>query len=190
MKKRRMIASLVALCTLLGFAGCGVTGRTMGKMDGTWMGDVLFSQPDALKLVLVGGPDMNLAPDGNQPLSAVVRVYQLRAAGAFEAAGADDLWRNDKTLLGDDLLDVRELVVTPGKEISDVSQLKAQTRYVAVAGFFRKPQGQHWRLLFKADDIRHDTIWRPSKGFRIGLGESRLVALSGKPYQVDAQTGQ
>ena len=72
----------------LGLSACGVTDRAGRKMGDSWVNDMMFSSPDRLRMTIDGGNQLNTVTDG-EPLSVVVRVYQLSRLEPFVAASAD-----------------------------------------------------------------------------------------------------
>lgn len=76
--------------------------------------------------------------DKGKSLSVVVRVYQLKDRKAFDSASYDDLLKNDKTLLAQDLLDSYAVIVNPGGAGSLSQPMQEDTKFVAIAVFFRE----------------------------------------------------
>ena len=99
-----------------------------------------------VSLVLEAAPNVNPDPSG-QALSVVVRVYQLKDKGRFDAADYNAIWRSDKETLSDDFLDVQERVVQPGtQEILDINP-NPMASYLGVVALFRNPSGDTWRRI-------------------------------------------
>ena len=88
---RRIRVVLGLLILSLGVAGCGVSDRLGKRVEGTWIGDILFSHTDRVKLSFEGADYLN--PDErDRSLSVVVRIYQLNSLDRFRSAGSDQLW--------------------------------------------------------------------------------------------------
>lgn len=157
----------VMLCASLLLGGCGVGSRLGQQMDGT-VGDILFSQDETVAFTL--DADESLNPDVDEAsLSVVVRIYQLDAREAFASASPDGLWDHADKVLGDTLLDTREVVMVPGGHVVDEAPLKPGARYVAVAAYFRQTPDARWRVLFDADAMRKDGLFTSPDGVELTL---------------------
>lgn len=155
------------LCSSLLLGGCGISSRLGQKMDGT-VGDILFTQDEKVTFTL--DADESLNPDADDgSLSVVVRIYQLDAREAFASASTDSLWEHADKVLGDALLDTREVVMVPGGHLVDEAPLQAQTRFVAVAAYFRQTPDARWRVLFDADAMRKDGLLTSPDGVSLQL---------------------
>jgi type VI secretion system protein VasD len=97
-----------------------------------------------LNVAISAASNLNPDPSGN-PLSVVVRIYQLKDSGRFERADYDALWKNEKETLADDLIQQIERVIHPGsQEIVDV-QANPAAGFIGVLALFRNPSGDSWR---------------------------------------------
>nr|WP_300308099.1 type VI secretion system lipoprotein TssJ [Halomonas sp.] len=153
-------------------SGCGVGGRIGNQMDGT-VGDVLFGKNERVIVALDADEELNPDAEGN-PLSVVVRIYQLDSLTAFNAASADELWRSGKDSLGESLLAERETVMLPGKQVTDSAPMNPDTKYVGVAAFFRQVPDQRWRLVFDAAEMRKDGILTSPDGVALHLANDYI----------------
>ena len=75
----------------------------------------------------------------------VVRIYQLRTAGAFEAADFYSLYREADTVLAADLLATREIVLQPGTAVPIEAEFDPDARVVGVMAAFRDIENAQWR---------------------------------------------
>ena len=173
------------LCSSLLLGGCGISSRLGQKMDGT-VGDILFTQDEKVTFTL--DADQALNPDAdNESLSVVLRIYQLDAREAFASASTDALWEHADKVLGNALLDTREVVMVPGGHLVDEAPLKAQTRFVAVAAYFRQTPDARWRVLFDADAMRKDGLFTSPDGVELTLVEQHIaVAPDSEPLLASA----
>jgi type VI secretion system protein VasD len=104
------------------------------------------SEVEPLALVVDGGPNLNPGPDG-QPLPTVVRVYQLRSDARLAASSIEEMARNDRGVLADDVLEIQELTLFPsGRELPALRR-NPQSTHVAVTALFRRPRGASWRAV-------------------------------------------
>lgn len=113
------------------------------------------SGPSAVTYQGQAGPNINRDERG-RPLSVVVHVHQLKSSQAFSRLTSEALasGKSEAELLGADLLASRELVLLPGSKFEVEEEIREDTRYIGVVGFFRRPDPQFWRLLLDADAVR------------------------------------
>jgi type VI secretion system protein VasD len=123
------------------------------------------------------GPVLNRNDQG-QSLSVVLRIYQLRDAGAFSRASFDALAKRDKETLGADLVDRREVVLVPGAVFKDTQALGDPTRFVGVMALFRRPDERMWRYVFERKDFAR-------AGLALRLEECHIRVLTGRPHGLD-----
>ncbi len=103
-------------------------------------------EPARVNMVLAAAANVNTDP-GGQPLSVVVRVYQLKDKGRLEAADYNAIWKADRETLSDDFLDRQERIVQPGTQ--EMLEVKANpmAAYLGVVALFRNPSGDSWRRI-------------------------------------------
>jgi type VI secretion system protein VasD len=103
-------------------------------------------EPARVNIVLSAAQNVNPDPSG-QPLSVVVRIYQLKDPGRLQSADYDAIWKSDKETLSDDFLDRQERIVQPGAR--ETLEIKANplTAYLGVVALFRNPSGDTWRKI-------------------------------------------
>lgn len=108
--------------------------------------------PRRLEIVAEADPSLNRDPVGN-PLSVVVRVYQLKDKGEFTRLTHDlaASGRPEPELLGPDCLGKCEFTLIPGSVHQGSAELLPDTRYLGVVALFRQPDPEHWRCLAKVD---------------------------------------
>lgn len=103
-------------------------------------------QPVRLSMVMSAASNVN--PDvGGQPLSVVVRIYQLKDKGRLESADYNAIMKSDKDTLSDDFLDRQERVVQPGSQQSLEISANPAANYIGVVALFRSPSGDTWRKI-------------------------------------------
>jgi type VI secretion system protein VasD len=138
----RLVLCAVASALLL--SACGVWQAVSDSTSAAYHA-VFFKQVKVLNVDLTARTALN--PDANQrPCSVAVRVYQLKERKGFDAASYDDLLKNDRTVLAQDLQDTMAVAVNPGASASLSQPMKADTQYVAVVAFYQSPDKDgHWR---------------------------------------------
>jgi type VI secretion system protein VasD len=89
-----------------------------------------------------------------QPLALVARIYKLRRSAAFEQAPYDAFLseQKEKDALGADLIEVREVVLTPGQHYEVSEKVSREAAFVGVVALFHSPSPQRWRVAFAAAD--------------------------------------
>ncbi|MBZ9556816.1 MULTISPECIES: type VI secretion system lipoprotein TssJ [unclassified Modicisalibacter] len=176
---------MASLAQKLGFiflalmlSGCGVADRVGSRFDDTWAGD-LFANPERVQVAVEAGDSVNPDVDGD-PLSVVVRIYQLTERPPFATASPRQLWRDDEAALGDSLLSRRELTVLPGERAVDTAALAPRAQFVGVAAFFRNTVSGAWHVLFDAEALREGGWLGASDGVRLRLVGDRIEVERGE----------
>lgn len=103
-------------------------------------------------------------------LGAYFRLYQLRDRKAVDAADYQTLLRKADTVLKDDVLASKELLVMPEGSVTLNMPMDEDTQFVAVVGLFNRPDQKEnrWRLVLTRDDLD------PDKPRTIELGDGWL----------------
>ena len=97
-----------------------------------------------VELTVVGGPALNPNAQG-RPSPVVVRIFDLAATGAFEAAKFETLFEHSDSLKRD-LLAQEEFVLRPGDIQERNRDLKANVYALGVAAAFRDMDHAVWQL--------------------------------------------
>ncbi|WP_295994309.1 type VI secretion system lipoprotein TssJ [Rugamonas sp.] len=119
----------------------------------------------------------NLNTDsGGHPLALVARIYKLRQSAAFQQAAYEGFLNpaTEHALLGNDLLEVKEVLLVPGQRYEVVEKVSREAYFIGVVALFRAPAQQRWRLAFAADEAEKN-------GITIGLHGCALSVGSGAP---------
>jgi len=79
-------------------------------------------------------------------------VYQLKGKSKFQQATFNDLWKSDKDVLGDEMVDRKEMTVQPGAkaELEIDLEVKRGATYLGVMALFRKHDVEGWRQIVEA----------------------------------------
>lgn len=144
------------LASSLMLAGCGAW-QVVSDTTSSAYHAVFFKQVKVLNVDLTARASVN--PDEAQRSTSVaVRVYQLKERKLFDGASYDDLLKNDKTVLAQDLQASIATVVNPGASASLSQPMQADTEYVAVVAFFREPDSNGaWRRVIPKKALYADT---------------------------------
>lgn len=167
----------IVIFTLM-LGSCGVADRVGDRIDNTWAGD-LFADPERVRVTIDSDESLNPDVDG-EPLSVVVRIYQLSERPPFATASPRQLWRDGDGVLGDTLLSRRELTLLPGESKVDIAALEPSAQFVGVAAFFRNTASADWQVLFDAESLRNDGWISASDGVRLHLVDDRIEVARGE----------
>ncbi len=127
------IRHVLAAVSLLSLAGCFL-----------WSSGE--SAPAPFRITMRASSRLNPDEHG-EPLPTAVRVYQLKSSTKFEAAEFDDVYRRDKAVLGEDMVQVDEIVLAPGREQTKTFERDKAAKVVAVVAVVRRPTGSSWRSI-------------------------------------------
>jgi type VI secretion system protein VasD len=127
----------------------------------------------SVHLRLYAGQNLNVDQQG-RPLALVTRIYKLRDATAFNQAPFEVFLNPDreKQAFGNDLVDVRELLLLPGQHYEVDEGVPAGATALGVVALFRDPGPERWRFAF---DITRST----RSGITIGAHACAMTATEG-----------
>jgi type VI secretion system protein VasD len=102
-----------------------------------------------LTLRIHAGERLNTDPN-SRSLSIVLRIYRLKDTPAFLAAPLEAFKdpASEKQAFGSDLVEVREVVLTPGQKYEVQETLPVAVTHLAVVAQFRAPAEGRWRFAF------------------------------------------
>ncbi len=121
----------VLLVILLGLAGCAST-----------------PDPADVALTITTSSDLNPDPDG-RPSPVVLQIYRLKDVDAFNNARFFELYDNGKQILGQDLVDVSEIELSPSvNRTVQVDGMTVETAYLGLLAAFRDIDSARWRVVF------------------------------------------
>jgi type VI secretion system protein VasD len=131
-------------------------------------------EPEPLRLVLNATDRLNPSEKG-EPLALAVRVYQLKGSNKISDASFGDILDNDKTILAEDFLDMKELTLQPSQQLTPPVQRAEGAQYLAVVGLFRQPAGTSWRVLYHLPTSDPQHCHKKSTGVvQMVLSENRI----------------
>ena len=167
-KTARWMIPLMALI----LTGCGVT---QSVTDGTKsaFNSVFYKKIKILHLDFTAREALNTDSRENNSLSepVVVRVYQLKDRKTFDKTVYQQLLQEDASILKDDMLASRNIVVKPGGDASLDMPMEEEAQFVAVVGLFRHPDmtNDTWKQVIKRSDLD------PDKPRILEAGENHLT---------------
>ncbi|MCA8253244.1 type VI secretion system lipoprotein TssJ [Burkholderia sp. AU31624] len=149
----RMSAATAAAVLLL--SGCGAWQSVSDASSNAYRA-VFFKQVKVLDVDLAARAALN-PDDLGRPTSVAVRVYQLKDRKTFDGVSYDDLLKNDKIALAQDIRAAMAVVLNPAASASLSQPMQADTKYVAVVAFFRNPgNGDGWKYVIEKTRLRPD----------------------------------
>jgi type VI secretion system protein VasD len=186
---RISLASALAV-SLVGCASSGSGGGVLDKaLEAVGLGkpaapelpvDGVRLPPQSRKIALRlhAGEILNTDANG-RPLALVARVYKLRNATAFLQAPYDAFKdaASEKQVLGNDIVEVRELVMTPGKKYEVIETVPNEATHIAVVALFRAPDAQRWKFVFDSKEAART-------GVTLGMHACALSVAEGQPLGV------
>lgn len=152
---RAFIVSAGLLAAALALGGCassGGIGEAVSRtLETVGIKDAAEPEERRIPLRLYAGDNLNAGNDG-RALAAVVKVYHLRSTRRFEQAPFDMFLDEDRErrALGDELVDVNEIVLTPGARHEVEERMAPEAEVLGVVALFRAPANGRWRLGFDA----------------------------------------
>ncbi len=99
-------------------------------------------------LTVIASPKINPEDDGS-PRPVELRIYQLKTDTRMLNASFDQVWKDDKATLQDDLVKVDELPVFPDTRTELKFERDPSALFVVAAALFRSPKGRSWWTEFE-----------------------------------------
>ena len=150
-------AALVSAALL---AGCGSNGllEATGLRKPPELPDTQ-KPPRTVALRLHASNKLNVDKNG-QPLALAVRLYKLRHKEAFEQApyAAFLSPQAERDSLGNDLVEVREIMLVPGQRYEVMEKVGREAAHLAVVALFQRPAQQRWRASFPAAEAERSGL--------------------------------
>jgi type VI secretion system protein VasD len=103
--------------------------------------------PQSVILSLLASSSINPTPNG-APRPVVVRVYQLKNDARLYNASFEDVWHDDKTALGDDVVKMDEVQLYPASRLDVKFERSEPVQHVAAVALFQEPKGHSWFSIF------------------------------------------
>jgi type VI secretion system protein VasD len=141
--------------------------------------------PPPFQVVVDGAEQLN--PDARgRSLPTVVQIVQLKDSVRLERAGFKDLWGKPEELLKEDLLQVAEVVVPPGRKVTRWVQRDPKARFVLAMGHFRQPLGSSWRTVAVLPPVEEkQCVERPAGDQGEPKPEDEVFRYRLQGYQID-----
>jgi type VI secretion system protein VasD len=181
---RATVLSLL-FAMLCGCTTVQVATDKMAEMALSAIGVTVPEKPDVplpprlASIKLDAAQDMNAGDDG-KGLSVIFRLYKLKSQNAFLSAPYSTFGNpeKEKEALGEDIVEARELTLTPGQTVNLKESIAREAGYIGVVSLFRNPSPQRWRFAFATEKAAKE-------GITIGLHRCAMTATSIAPIGME-----
>ena len=103
--------------------------------------------PADVELTISTSAGLNPDPDG-RPSPVVLQVYRLKDVDAFKNARFFELYDNGEQILGQDLIDVSEMELSPSvNQTVQVDGMTVETPHIGLLAAFRDIDSARWRVV-------------------------------------------
>lgn len=169
-----LIKTVMCSAVLL-LSGCGlqqkVSDGSVAAFDA-----IFYKQIKTLHLDFTARESLNSDSREHNPLSqpVMVRVFQLSESKTFDGAVYQQLTGDAADVLKTGLLAVRDVVLTPGGDVSLNMPMEKEAQFVAVVALFQQPDmtKNNWRIVLERNDLD------PGKARVIELSSNSLRLIS------------
>ncbi|WP_257010597.1 type VI secretion system lipoprotein TssJ [Burkholderia ubonensis] len=169
----RFTVSTIASVLLL--SACGAWQSVSDASSSAYRA-VFVKQVKVLNVDLTARAALN-PDDAGRATSVAVRIYQLKERKLFDGASYDDLLKNDKTVLAQDLEASMSTTVNPGASASLSQTMQRGAKYVAIVVLYRNPgSGENWKRVVAKKQLDAD------KPLRLELSANELRAAGDLPH--------
>lgn len=130
------------------------------------------AKPRQVTLRLHAGQVLNTDRKG-QPLSLVARIYKLHGYAVF-ARTPYDAFRGasvDPRELAGEIVEMQEIVLTPGQKYEVVETMPPEATHIAVVALLRAPDPQRWKFIFDAAQATRTGITMGAHGCALSVAE-------------------
>lgn len=135
-----MRSGIVALLVLVA-AGCG--GQTILPVK-----EGKKCEIQVVSLSIVAAPLINPTLDG-EPRPVQLRIYQLKDDVRLQASTFEQIWKEDATVLGPDIVKRDDVFVYPNTRTDVKFDRDATASHIVGAALFRNPKGRSWYMSFE-----------------------------------------
>lgn len=184
----KLLRQVLVICVICMLTACGtVIQAAAEKVSEVALSAIGFKPPEKPELPdvpvppkpvtikLMAAQDMNAGDDG-QGLSVIFRLYKLKSQNAFLTSpyaifGSTE---KEKEAMGTDIVEVKELTLSPGQIINLREIVPGEAGYVGVVALYRTPSPQRWRFAFPTNSSA-------LAGITIGLHTCAMTATTTPP---------
>ncbi len=123
-------------------------------------------KPSPIDVTISAAPRLNPDERG-EALPTLFRLVLLGSAAKAEGASYEDLYRGAKEALGEDVLAVDEMVLSPGDTVTKRLIGEKPARALLVYGVFRRPAGNSWREIVPIERGRPRSVTFRAEDYRV-----------------------
>ncbi len=123
-------------------------------------------KPTAVDVTITAAQRLNPDERG-EALPTMFRMYLLGSAAKADSAPYEDLYRGEKETLGEDVLAMDELVLSPGETVTKRIAADKPARALLVLGVFRRPTGTSWREIVPIERGRPRAVGFHAEDYRV-----------------------
>jgi type VI secretion system protein VasD len=80
----------------------------------------------------------------------------------------------EREALADSLMEVREVVLTPGQRIESSERMTTEMAFLGVVVLFRSPAPERWRVAFAQSDVEKNGVTIGAHGCAISVTEGKV----------------
>lgn len=136
-------------------------------------------KPTQVTLRIHAGQVLNIDSKG-QSLSLVARIYKLRSYATFVQTPYAAFQRDGDAggALDKEVVEMREIVLTPGQKYEMIETMTAEATHIAVVGLLRASDPRRWKFVFDAREAARTGITIGAHGcaLSVAVGEPLLAA--------------
>jgi type VI secretion system protein VasD len=197
MTLRRCFSAMAIIGIGVFVAGCASSGGSQGGLLDQALAVVGLARPvvpevpaqvnvptpKKVSLRLHAGDVLNTDASGRS-LAVVTRIYKLRDSTAFLQAPYDSFQPDavaKELPFAQDVVESREVVLTPGVRHEVVETIPLDAKFVAVVAMFRSPASARWRFVF-------ETNAAAATGITLGVHGCALSVAQGEPVSATAES--
>lgn len=140
-------------------SGCGLQQKVSNGTTSTFDA-IFYKQIKTLHLDFTARESLNSDSREHNPLSqpVMVRVFQLRERKAFDGAVYQQLTGDAANVLKSELMADRDVVLTPGGDVSLNMPMEKEAQFVAVVALFQQPDmtKNNWRVVLERNQLDPD----------------------------------
>jgi type VI secretion system protein VasD len=141
-------ASLLVVAVATAIVGVGAVVACSGSQTIVPVKDPAGCTLQVVGMTIIASPNINQEVDGS-PRPVQLRIYQLKTDTRLLNASFEQIWKDDKGTLQDDLVKVEEFPVFPDTRSEVKFERDQSALFVVGVALFREPKGRNWWTEFE-----------------------------------------
>jgi type VI secretion system protein VasD len=139
--RRSILKAAFVLC--LGLASASACNSTILPVK-----EAKKCQLQVVNMTVLASPMINPTNEG-EARPVIVRLYQLKNDVNLTNATFEQIWKDDKNTLGEDIVKSDEFAVYPNSRSEVKFERDDSASYVVAVALFRNPKGKSWFVSFE-----------------------------------------